>query len=349
MLNRILILAVFLIALIASGCENPSDDGSQSNTASMEWNYTFDDAPLAPVVLSSSVYVTTGKGIFAFDTDTGASVWRIDKNITSNVFAADGRVYYKSGSLTAVNADNGLQIWQTGTPYSIYGAGDGFVAIGSTGDDGSIAVYDGSNGKREWQSFGYYPSNITDIAYSSGVIAVSLNYPDYMSSENNTIFQALDISNGDILWGVHTEGKASRVWSVLYVGNGLIIADSTSYDSSILIADISNGKTMWESEEDGEWCASPSKVFLSTGSNINAYTAKTGDLNWSIRCEYKVIYADDYACYVASDAYLYAYDASNGRTLWRLTDASDGDWICNSKDNTVFAAKGKKLYAIRIK
>jgi outer membrane protein assembly factor BamB len=185
----------------------------------------------SPAVADGVVYaVDAYTGVSAFDTITGARLWRyrIGGDVSDSApVVADGAVYVGNGDgLTAVDATTGKRLWSypVGGTDSSPAVANGIVFIG-----GYQAIYaiDAATGTPRWSR----PNDgIGSPAVAGGIV--------YATSSDHKVY-ALDASTGKKLWNFLADGSAICSPAI---ANGVVYAASTR---SLYAIDAKSGALVW--------------------------------------------------------------------------------------------------------
>lgn len=137
---------------------NPrSNDGRlyrvNGTTGLSVWNYRF-YAPYFPVVSGASVY-DAGIGVVKLDATTGAKKWgyREQEEVTSDLALLGNVVYatFADGSVAAVAADSGAELWKANTSATNHLAVTADVVY-LAGGDGRVRGLDTQTGAELWSA-----------------------------------------------------------------------------------------------------------------------------------------------------------------------------------------------------
>jgi outer membrane protein assembly factor BamB len=193
-----------------------------ASDGSMRWR--FPATPIASVSLigmsGSAIYALSNDSnfvvnptiIYALDAKTGAVRWRSEiKGATQPVITLIGKTLYlgsSDGSVTAINAANGKQVWHTrvgkagppiGSGTAVAAEANGRVYLSYPQ---GFAALNASDGSVQWK---YEARGIVIIsAVVDGVVYASSSDIDTTNQGHNTIY-ALNASTGALIWKYATQ------------------------------------------------------------------------------------------------------------------------------------------------
>lgn len=185
---------------------------------------------------------------------------------------------------------------------------------------------------------------------------------------NDSIFYALDKSNGNLKWKFKTGGEI-KSQAVLF--NETIIINST--DGYIYSFDKTDGKVVWAFKTNGEksydlwdyYLSSPkidqANVYLGSGDgHVYAINAETGKLIWKFKTG-GIVHATpvvkDQKVFVGSyDGYFYALDAKSGKLIWKFQTVGQRYFPKGEiqrgaviyKNSLIFGSRDFNIYALDI-
>ncbi|MBM4362018.1 MAG: PQQ-binding-like beta-propeller repeat protein [Deltaproteobacteria bacterium] len=169
---------------------NPTETKiSTANVASLtkRWEHDFGTIGTqgTPMVVGNRLYILAGNGVFAFDADSGAELWRTDgatpEFLAEEIFVGatgsgayeDGTIYFQNGNngwVIALDAETGALKWKTrqetnsaaaGWSSTVI-AGDLVITGNSSGSElnpppevfrGSVVALDKKTGEVKWKSY----------------------------------------------------------------------------------------------------------------------------------------------------------------------------------------------------
>lgn len=183
------------------------------------------------IAARDKIYAATARGLYAFDMDTGNTVWRFDTEMPlGHSPTVDGDRIFVGGfdkRVYALNADTGALIWEFDDAKGGFSTNpvvvDNQVLMGSR--DGRFYSINRNNGQLNWQ---YPPSNqdpLGPIMYS----AAYKNGKVYFASNDNHGY-ALNISNGSLAWksGIMPGDGYQAFWPVIY-GDYVVFSAAPAY------------------------------------------------------------------------------------------------------------------------
>lgn len=201
---------------------------------------TVEGLESTPLVAGDVVYAGGSRGVYAFDTAYGKTIWHFetDMRVSDQLAVAGGMVYVGSfdGQVYALDAASGKEAWRydTGTRAYSPAVTDGIVYVVS-GDDYVYAL-DGASGELIWR-VNPGPSD------SAPVVADSVLYVGDTGRGVPGIY-ALDASSGELLWSNAATDDASSPQPPTDVGAGrgaasklaVIVLDRTYSAESVVPA-----------------------------------------------------------------------------------------------------------------
>lgn len=306
LLRRLTTMALLCIALTGCG-----------------WFGAKDNTPKpAPLVH----FTPAAHAVQLWSTSTGYGVG--EKYIKLDVAYDNGVVYTadSSGNLTATNANNGNQIWQTDTKLPITAgptAGNGLVFAGT--DNAKVVAVSEKTGQLVWTQ-----------PVSSVVLAAPTLYQNTLLIKTiDGKLVALNAQTGKQLW-VFSQDVPSLI---LRGSSSATIADSNVFagfaNGTLIAVTLDNGSQVWSQaiasplgENDIENMVDiDSKPIVIAGivyvvtyqGNIAAVNATTGTLLWQhkfssyqgISADQKTIFASD------TESHVWAFDQDTGGIIWR--------------------------------
>jgi outer membrane protein assembly factor BamB len=183
------------------------------------------------ITARSKLYLSTARGLYALDANTGETVWRFDTQMPmGHSPTVVGDTVYVGGfdrKIHALNADSGALRW------SFSGAQAGFSVnplvvegkVFAGNRDGRFYALDAGNGALKWQ---YPPANkaavgpiLTSAAYSNGII--------YFASNDNHAY-ALNAANGNLVWRSNImPGDAYQAWWPVVLDDLVFFSGAVDY------------------------------------------------------------------------------------------------------------------------
>jgi len=302
-----------------------------------------------------------GANVFALDAVTGSQKWayKIDGDILSSIIS-DGVVYvFFHASFTlnsyvcAVNASNGRQLWRynvgSHTYFSSPAFGDGAIYFGTY--RGNYYAVSTKNGSELWS-----------VAVGGRIIGSSTLFDNivYFYSDDITYATyALNAQTGEKLWSYPITNYQIDDAGVIYLKS----------EENIYALDGSSGNQMWNFSANETIISSLSLIdnviYFCTNGTLNALNPANGAQLWSCNTEGGaplVIYdgrvfrfnyieasavINEGAIYYYSGKMLFAVDASNGKSLWNYTAASNWLFLTVAND-TVFFSADNTVYALSV-
>ena len=263
---------------------------------------------LRPAILGGRVFAASADGnIKALTTDKGRIIWEAEVKdfytkeelsfgfskgldvITGGVGAGGDLVVVGTGSgeILALNQSDGSLAWKSRVASEVLSQpqiDDDLVVVQSI--DGKVAAYDAIDGSRKW----VYTTNIPSLTLrgtatpiiSGDVILVGFSSGRVALLERETGFPGLDYRVG-VAQGDSDLERLVDIDGVMAMENGRLYA--ASFQGRIIGIDIATGRILWAEE-----ASSVSGVGTGFG---NVYLA-------------------------SSDSQISAYNADNGREVWRV-------------------------------
>ena len=313
-----------------------------------------------------TVYVATGKRVYARDGETGEKKWEYQTGgvkkweyetygeVTSSpAIGVDGIVYVGSNDnkVYALDGQTGVKQWE----YETYGevtsspaiGADGIVYVGSY--DNKVYALDGQTGVKQWE---YETRENVCSSPAIGVDGIV-----YVGSNDNKIY-ALDGQTGVKKWEYLTGGKVTSspaigIDGTVYVG---------SNDNKVYAFDGQTGVKKWEYLTGGKVISSPAigvdgTVYVGSNDNkIHALDGQTGVKKWGYLTGGKVTSSPaigiDGTVYVGSnDNKIYALDGQTGVKKWGyLTGGDLNSSPMIGSDGTIYVgSEDGKMHAIATK
>jgi len=237
----------------------------------------------------------------------------------SSPAVVDGVVYVgpDNGSVYALNADTGDQLWSynTGVQFDSPAVANGVVYVGSS--NGNLYALNASTGAKLWS----YATG--DQVYSSPAVA---NGVVYFGSFDHNVY-ALNATTGVKLWSYDTGGQID---SSPAVANGVVYIGSSV---NLYALNAGTGAKLWSYATGGSVLSSPAVangvVYVgSFDGNVYALNANTGAKLWSYVTGAMVESSPAVAngvVYIGNDATkVYALNAGTGAKLWSFTGVASG-------------------------
>ncbi len=289
--------------------------------------------------------------VCAVDASTGEVVWKFETPgmVISSPAVSDGNVYFGcvDGSVYALDAEKGTQIWKSPTGGSIFfsapAVAHGMVYISSTSD--SLFALDARTGEKKW---GLSCPSDADSFSSPAVDGETVYYADYAGN-----LRAVDAQSGEERWALQLDG--SMAGSIALSARIVFLsADEDLYAVGLTRREEGElGYVMWEFEAESDLgspaianeivCVSsavaqvwnppypgaaptPWSKWESIPSYLFAIGIHTGQELWRFELAkksntgirgYTPSIAGD-VVYCGSREYLYALDLQTGELLWKL-------------------------------
>lgn len=301
----------------------------------------------------------------------GIVLWsfRTGNIIESTPAIANGIVFLggADANLYAINASTGARVWAVSVGATVQGpvvAANGLVYL--TGVDGAVYAFKASNGTRVWRQ---QPAgaDFGAVTVANGVV--------YVGSANNdaspSLLYALNAETGTTLWTFQTSG--SVYWAPVVDGAAVYtVAQSRSGAGGYTAYAISLAQhtELWQDPVHGYALAVGNGIVYVAGGSpeLEAFYAagdkpgkpvwsKTLDSNTEIGVSPPTV-VDGVVYAGAGNGTLYAFDASNGHTLWSYLTSGEifstpavanGVVYVGSVDDSVYALSkpGKVVWSYR--
>jgi outer membrane protein assembly factor BamB len=313
--------------VVCVGTENSEVQAVRADDGTRVWSYSFGgENNMAPVAGSGVIYVVAGSELIALRTADGTRLWTFHAGtpvLNANVVYADGQ----DGSVYALRADDGTQIWKS----RFLGAVTIQVIAGNalyvSESNDRVYALDASDGGLLW-SFGAGGNAVTGIAIDAETVFVGtgISYSGALSPDTaDGYLYALQARDGTLLWRFPAKGGVYNI-----VASGEAVYLSTA-DAHIYALHPNSGSVIWSFAPIGNWQAGPviagSTIYLGAGSTSTSYPSGIS--------------------VTAPGGHIYALHASNGRVIWNFRTgsiagrpvAADGivyDW---SYDGNVYAIR----------
>ncbi len=234
-------------------------------------------------------------------------------SLVSAPAVANGIVYLGSndGHLLALDAKTGARVWSAAISLPIYSywspaVADGVVYVAS--DDSRVYAFDAETGALRWSTLlvGYKVESPLTVA--NGLV--------YAGSGGGGF--AVNAKTGKVKWttgvDVHVEGAAPAVSDgIAYFGNAA---------GTLSAFDARTGASLWSQNlsSPAHFVSSPAtykgSVFISDGSHLWAFDAKTGQMHWTNQdadaIESGIALAGDHVYVADQTGLLQTYDAATG-------------------------------------
>jgi eukaryotic-like serine/threonine-protein kinase len=216
-------------------------------SGNINWERNIGDVYSSPIIIDSSIYVSTSKGyIYKLKAKTGFTEWIFNniniKNIPEPFFAGPtlaGNLIIAGntdGYLYALNSGNGKKEWDFKTNSNIYCDAAFYKGkIFSGSDDGFFYCLD-TVGSLLWKkeiksAFQSSPTFYNDMVIIPGI---------------DGYIYSLDINSGNNKWVYETKGT---IWASPLVNKNKIFIGS--FDNYFYCLDADNGKLLWKYLLDG--------------------------------------------------------------------------------------------------
>jgi len=274
-----------------------------------------------PVIAGNQMYVMDSKGaVRALSIETGKTIWtkklkanerKPDKQDKQAIYSggfrgfADklrnrskegyggglvvsaGRLYVSSGFsyVTALDVNNGEEIWRTPTPTPLHGAptlSDGRLFVVS--QDSELFALDATDGQIIW-SFQGIVESASILSSSSSAVYGEIVVAPFASGE----LGAFRVQNGRSIWSdALTRSSGLTALSELNdIAASPVVFDNTVYaisHSGILAAiDIRTGQRLWSKQVGGihmPWIAGDTIFVVSNDGEVAAISRKDGKVIW---------------------------------------------------------------------
>lgn len=207
---------------------------------------------LTPAVENDRVYVADARGwVFAYDAESGRSVWRTDTDadITGGVGVGGGRVFAgtEEGEVVALRTDTGEVAWRTQLTSEVLSqprVGGGRVVVRTL--DGKLFGLDAASGEERWSYDGGVP-NLSVRGTSSPVVVSGVTIAGF----DNGRIAAVESAAGEVLWeGIVSDPRGrselERLADVdanpVFEG-GVVYA--ASYKRAVAAFDAETGRALW--------------------------------------------------------------------------------------------------------
>ena len=297
----------------------------------------------SPTVVDSTVFVGSGRSLYAIDAETGDKQWTFetDGSVDSAPHVADDTVFIGSGTedgnLYAIDTETGNRQWtfETDDYCSSPTVVDETIYFG--GNNNSIYAVDADSGDQRW------------VFETGGTITppAVVNGTAFAGSHDGNLY-AIDAETGTEQW---TRTIGSFVYSPPTVVDNTVF--SNGYENFYAI-NAETGELRWEFEVrpmSAPTVANGTVFFGSWDANFYAIDAETGTEQWKA---YLYGYAQssptvvDSTVFVGSHAgNLYALDAKTGTEQWNFETGNRVVSPPTVVDGTVFVGSNdEKIYAI---
>lgn len=281
-------------------------------------------------------------------------------NTLTSLSADDGKVIFAAYGLTAVDAEAGAILWESGTIISQEPLDSTAGTIVGVDPDGRVTAVDTQTGQERWRTATGAPGASTAIAGKSVFyatqddLAVALDLDTGFERWRSSIIGASDprtfntaAAEGDTLYVLSSSGEAGK--NMLTAMNAL------------------DGKVRWTHAADGSnasICTSPGMIFMLTSAasgipgeadhRLDALDAATGKSIWQSRIasdmppELKAIGETlYYGTYSSNGAALHGLDPASGVERWSARpEARDSVPVAfAAQDGLVYMNNLSELYA----
>jgi len=387
--RQIRLLVWFLALLAMSGCSwfggddepeeikpNPLPRINEEIRLAVLWSQKIgggsDDRAitLRPAIIDGRVFAASADGkIKALTTDTGRIIWEAEINdfytkeellfgfskgldaITGGVGAGGDLVVVGTGSgeILALNQSDGSLAWKSRVASEVLSPpqiDDDLVVVQSI--DGKVTAYDAIDGSRKW----IYTTNIPSLTLrgtatpiiSGDVILVGFSSGRVTLLERETGFSGFDLRVGVAQGGSDLE-RLVDIDGAMAMENGRLYA--ASFQGRVIGIDIASGRILWSEEASsvsGVGAGFGNVYLASSDSQISAYNADNGREVWRI----DALLHRDITAPVAVGSYL-AFTDSEG--YLHLMAQSDGRFVGRRKIDgsgvrSGVVEEGGRLYAI---
>lgn len=269
--------------------------------------------------------------------------WQFDTGGEVNGAAtlSKGRLFVmsKSGSLVALDAESGKQLWAapiTGYVTHVSPAVTGDLVLAGGGF--SFGAWDVATGEQRWSVPLPYLGQASPTVHDGLVIVSSQERWSY----------GLDVQTGEIRWRVATEG--------IVFGAAAIFDEQAIYatDEGIVYAvDLDSGRVVWRRQVNGSVFASPvvsnGVVLVTTQTGeLFALNAESGSLRWSTLQGGTASVASDGETVVvsSSDGGVYGLELDTGDQRWLYPTGKVGLTAPALSDGLALIGAGNTLLAI---
>jgi|GEM_PF-2333875 len=204
-----------------------------------------------PLLYKDTMYISLGKGIAAFNINTGNKLWQFnlpleqkqDLGITISTLSTDGEKLYFSNwkdTLYAVNLNTGKLVW---SKYGVITAGNYLVPVNdilyvngfstpSKVKQGGIFAYNAKNGDQIGSGI------ITD----QNLFSFAVNDNIIFAYKHKNIIYAFDTRSGKTLWSLSQQNLFSNP---IVVGSYLYYLRLNNKYIEVTAVDKANGKIKW--------------------------------------------------------------------------------------------------------
>jgi len=388
--SRQMHLLIWFLALLAmSGCSwfgaddepeeikpNPLPRINEEVRLEVLWNQKIGGGSgdrairLSPAIIGGRVFAASADGkIKALTTDTGRIIWEAEIKdfytkeelsfgfskgldaITGGVGAGGDLVVVGTGSgeILALNQSDGRLAWKSRVASEVLSQpqiNDDLVVVQSI--DGKVAAYDAIDGSRKWIYTTKIPSltlrgTATPII-SGDAILVGFSSGRVTLLERETGFSGLDRRVG-VAQGDSDLERLVDIDGAMAMENGRLYA--ASFQGRIIGIDIATGRTLWSEEASsvsGVGTGFGNVYLASSDSQISAYNADNGREVWRV----DTLLHRDITAPVAIGSYLAFTDLEG---YLHLMAQSDGRFVGRRKIDgsgirSGVVAEGGRLYAM---
>ena len=265
---------------------------------------------------------TTSNGVWSSPTiDKGVLYVGCEDLVYTGVPYGQGMQYFYAGNLYALDAANGVKLWNYSIPVggSSPAVASGIVYVGSF--DGNVYAFNATNGIKLWS----YPAG--DVVSSSPAVAGGIVYVGL--SDGNLV--ALNGTTGEVVFEYYSVGGVSSP----IVKNGVVFASSSEFipisrfNSVVFALNATSGKIIWDFST-SDSVAFPTVfgniLYVGVGSNVSAFSSIDGSQLWSSNISKQVSLSPPLlrptavlgnALFVgSSDGSVYALNTNDGEKLW---------------------------------
>lgn len=229
--------------------------------------------------------VSTRRGIYAFDPETGESLWSIEadeRGVAGHPLLAGDTVYFWFGAtldetaLHAVDALTGRVRWRA---QASWGAGqpllyDETIYAGST--DGTLYGFDRSSGELRFEHFSAAASAAGFGVASSPVAAQRTLY----FGSDDGVFHSVDIDTATELW-TYDIGEVNLPSSPIVIGDLVVFG---GWDLAVHAVDRVTGEVVWRASTSEPVLSSPAvlgeSIVIGAGADVIGLGVANGDLLW---------------------------------------------------------------------